>query len=211
MSLTQSAVLLLWKKKILVSTDVAGEEEKYNKKCQWWIARISRSVTLTYMSSHVFPEMENTYSAIGSIYFEKDPIMVPADDARGGKVQQKLSGYLPDILSSHAFIQYMGTITKEGKHIFCNRVNLVWRTTTDDARRGNVQQEISSRDIYVKSWSVKLGCLKQTNLWTKKAFFIFKHWIEAKINYQELCWRMRKSTVFRVRHFSPYMVCILKY
>ena len=58
------------------------------------VARISHSVTLTYVSSHVFPEMENTYSAIGSICFEKKPIMVLTDNAGGGKVSQKLPGYL---------------------------------------------------------------------------------------------------------------------
>ena len=162
------------------------------------------------MSSHAFLEMENTYKFV----LKRNQSWFSQTMLEGEKYHKScpdISFCHPDILSSHAFFQYLGTITREGKHIFCNRVNLVWRTTTDDARRGNVQQEISSRDIYVKSWSVKLGCLKQTNLWTKKAFFIFKHWIEAKINYQELWWHMRKSTVFRVRLFSPYMACILKY
>ena len=41
----------------------------------------------------------------------------------------------PDILSSHAFFQYLGTITREGKHIFCNRVNLFWKGPNHGSRR----------------------------------------------------------------------------
>ena len=65
--------------------------------------------------------------------------MVLTDDARGGKVQQKLPGYHPDILSSHAFLQMENTYSEIGSICFEKEPIMV---LADDAKGGKVQQKL---------------------------------------------------------------------